>query len=73
MVIFTKENLNGKLIFYEAGAFTGSESMKRNFEIDFKLTLTISCISESCIEIKIKLNFYFNTSSWFRKKFFEGL
>ena len=27
-----------------------------------KLTLPTPCISESCIEIKIKLNFYFHTS-----------
>ena len=26
------------------------------------LALTVPCISESCIEIKIKLNFYFHTS-----------
>ena len=25
-------------------------------------TLTVPCISETCIEIKIKLNFYFRTS-----------
>ena len=28
------------------------------------LTLPVPCISESCIEIKIKLNFYFHTSLW---------
>ena len=31
------------------------------------------CISESCIEIKIKLNFYFHTSLWCLKRFYEGL
>ena len=30
-------------------------------------------ISETCIEIKIKLNFYFHTSLWYLKKFCEGL
>ena len=30
---------------------------------DFK-TLNVPCISESCIEIKIKLNFCFHTSLW---------
>ena len=25
-------------------------------------TLTVPCISESCVEIKIKLNFHFHTS-----------
>ena len=28
---------------------------------------------ESCIEIKIKLNFYFRSSLWCLKKFYEGL
>ena len=31
------------------------------------------CISESCIEIEIKLNFYFHTSLWCLKRFCEGL
>ena len=30
-------------------------------------------ISESCIEIKIKLNLYFHTSLWCLKKFYKGL
>ena len=30
-------------------------------------------ISESCIEIKIELNFYFHTSLWCVKGFYEGL
>ena len=37
-----------------------------------KLTLNVPCISESRIEIKIKLNFYFHTSLWYLKKFYEG-
>ena len=37
------------------------------------LTLPAPCISESCIEIKIKLNFFFHTSLWCLKKFYEGL
>ena len=37
------------------------------------LTLPIPCISESYIEIKIKLNFYFHTSLWCLKRFYEGL
>ena len=32
------------------------------------LTLPVPCISESCIEIKIKLNFYFHTSLWCLKQ-----
>ena len=30
----------------------------------FLLTLPVPCISESCIEIRIKLNFCFHTSLW---------
>ena len=37
------------------------------------LTLPAPCISESCTEIKIKLNFYFHTSLWCLKRFYEGL
>ena len=37
------------------------------------LTLLAQCISESCIKIKINSNFYFHTSLWSIKKFYEGL
>ena len=37
------------------------------------LTLKDSFISESCNEIKIELNFYFHTSLWCLKRFYEGL
>ena len=37
------------------------------------LTLPSPCISESCIKIKINLNFYFNTSLWSLEMFYEGL
>ena len=33
------------------------------------LTLNVPCISESCIEIKIKLNFKFHTSLWRLKRY----
>ena len=36
-------------------------------------TLKDPIISESCIEIKIELNFYFHTSLWCLKRFYEGL
>ena len=39
----------------------------------YNLILPVPCISESCIEIKIKLNFYFHTSLWCLKRFYEGL
>ena len=37
------------------------------------LTLKDPIISESCIEVKIELNFYFHTSLWCLKRFYEGL
>ena len=37
------------------------------------LTLNVPCISESCIEIKIKLNLYFHTFLWCLKRFYEDL
>ena len=37
------------------------------------LTLPAPFISESCIEIKINLNFYFHTSLWCLKRFYEGV
>ena len=37
------------------------------------LTLKNPFISESSIEIKIELNFYFHTSLWCLKRFYEGL
>ena len=39
----------------------------------FVLTVNDPCISESCIEIKITLNFCFHTSLWCLKRFYEGL
>ena len=49
---------------------------KQYFSMILKLSvliLPIPCISESSIEIKIKLNFYFHTSLWCLKRFYEGL
>ena len=37
------------------------------------LTLPFLCISESCIETKSKLNFYFETFLRCLKRFYEGL
>ena len=37
------------------------------------LTLPVLCISESCIEIEINLNFYCHTSLWCFKRFYQGL
>ena len=38
-----------------------------------KLTLPAPFISESGIKIKVNLNFYFHTSLWCLKSFYEGL
>ena len=38
----------------------------------FLLNLNVLCTSESYIEIKIKLNFYFHTSLQCLKRFYEG-
>ena len=37
------------------------------------LTLKDLFISESCIEVKIELNFCFHTALWCLKRFYEGL
>ena len=37
------------------------------------LTLPTPCISESCNKVKINSNFYFHTSLWCLKRFYEGL
>ena len=39
----------------------------------FILTLSAPCISESCTKTKINLHFYFHTSLWYLKRFYEGL
>ena len=38
-----------------------------------RLTLNDPCISESCTETKIKLNFYFHTFLWYLIRFYEDL
>ena len=48
-------------------------SSKGEFRTMTMLTLPLPCIFESCIEIKIKLNFYFHTCLWCLKKFYKGL
>ena len=37
------------------------------------LTLPALCISENFFKIEINLNFYFHTSLWSLKRFYEGL
>ena len=41
--------------------------------ISLVLTLPVPCISESCIEITVQLNFYFHTSWLGLNRFYEGL
>ena len=45
-----------------------------NFLEDYEVRLTLKdpFISESCIVIKIELNFYFHTSLWCLRRFNEG-
>ena len=49
-----------------------SRASKSRFKIK-PLTLPAQCISESCIKIKINMNFYFHTTLWGLKRFYEGL
>ena len=53
------------------------EKMKKKFNSGSlflkTVTLNVPCISESCIEIKINLNFYFHTPLWCLKRFYKGL
>ena len=41
-------------------------------EKSLSLTPSVPCISESCIKIKINFHFYFHTSFWFLKRFYEA-
>ena len=45
--------------------------LKTNCLCSLILTLNGPCISESCIEIKIKVNVYFDTSLWCLKRFMK--
>ena len=61
-------------------SFSKDESLFWKWDKDNKqiwktesLKLNVLCISESCIEIKINLNFCFHTSLWCLKRFYEGL
>ena len=47
--------------------------MEATNKLHNNLTLPVLCISESCIEIKINLIFYFYTLLWCLKSFYEGL
>ena len=52
----------------------GRQSLKNStVNMEAVLNLPGPWISESCIKIKINLNFYFHTSSWWLKRFYEGL
>ena len=50
------------------------QKLSQSFYISFiLLTLSAPCISESCIKIKINLNFYFHTSLCCLKRFYEDI
>ena len=55
---------------YGPGLSKFNNSLVSNEE--YILTLNVPYISESCIEIKIKLDFYLHTSLWCLKWFYEG-
>ena len=40
---------------------------------EISLTLPAPCILEICRKMKINVNFYFHTSLWYLKRFYEGL
>ena len=68
--------LNNKSLAFVHKIFTNDSKVFANPSKVF-LFITLSLkdpfISESCIEIKTELNFYFRTSLWCLKKFYEGL
>ena len=70
-------NVKGNVLgFFKAFLKQTNKSCKMQYFALFSfglLTLLFPCISESCIGIKIKLNFYFHTSLWCLKWFYEGL
>ena len=59
---FLKSNLRFTIYFGESPHIDSSH-----------LTRPILYISENCIEIKFNLDFLFHTSSWCRKRFYQGL
>ena len=61
----------GKDFLEEAITMKGFK--KQWLQASHSLTLKVPWISQSCIEIKIKLNFHYHTSSWCLKRFYEGL
>ena len=59
--------------FIFAVIILSDDAVNLGFVKYFSNLLTGPFISESCIKIKINLNFYFHTSLWCLKKFYEGL
>ena len=57
-------------IYYVYQFYQQKVNIKKVLKI---LTLTAPRISESCIEIKINLHFYFYAFLWCFKRFYEGL
>ena len=69
-----RSNDTGYEIYDKMLAFTGKEFSRLYFWYMLtSITLPALCISESCIEIKIDLVFYFHTSLWCLRRFCEGL
>ena len=69
---------NSKSPEYFNKIYFPAETSNKNTRSPFQwlkqsLTLKDRFISEGCIEIKIELKFYFHTSLWCLKRFYEGL
>ena len=76
---------NSKIDFWLSGTGTGKMLGIMPFEVQRvfvcyfcchikeKSSISIPWISESCIKIKINVDFYFHTSLWCLERFYEGL
>ena len=61
-------------IVWEVAEIKGSLKVLVIFKLFLShFSLNHPCISESYIEIKINFNFYFHTSLWYHKRFYEVL
>ena len=66
----SRQSIRGRVFFKMSQGSPPRNS--RNISIFFFIwTLTTPCISESCIKVKINLNFYFLTSFWCLKRFYK--
>ena len=52
---------------------TFNDDMKKYLTETGNLSFPAPYISESCIKIKVNLDFYFHTSCWFLKRFYGSV